>query len=361
MSEAKTEQVKYIFLDIVGFTKGRSVEAQSDLVAALNLIVRNAINVFSIENDQLILLPTGDGICVAIIADRSNPYDLHLKIALEILKGSKEHNSSATDDARKFSIRIGLNENVDNIVIDINNRQNVAGDGINMAQRIMSQADGDQILVGQSVYDTLRVRESYMKSFRSYTAIAKHGLRFAVHQYIASAEGLNTDIPQAFAPINPPPQKPVLLTKFAAYYIALAIKLQEFFLSKKELTAWEYTATPLLYFLTYDCVGKSEASEFDNFRPHTWGAPEKSLEEQYEYYNKHDFWILQKFTTFVSGTMLGQFYDCFESGLGFYIFINQKGRRKLAEEWPDVLKEVEAIEFQVAPHLGSQLNTGGVA
>jgi len=362
MSDARTEPVKYVFLDIVGFTKGRSVEAQSDLVAALNRIVRKAIDAFSVKDEQLILLPTGDGICVAIIADRGYSYDIHLKIALEILRGVKEHNSGVTDTARRFAVRIGLNENVDNIVVDINGSQNVAGAGINMAQRIMSQADGNQIMVGQSVYDTLHVREAYLNSFRSYAATAKHGIRFAVHQYIASAEGLNADIPQVFAPTTPPPQKPIVLTKFAAYYMALAIKLQEFFLSQKERTAWEYTATPLLYFLAYDCAAKSETSEFENFRPRTWGALSKSLEAQYEYYNKHDFWILQTLTDFIGGAELGQFTDCFElSGLYNYIFISQKGREKLAGEWPDVLKEVEGIEFQVAPNPGPQADTDGAA
>ncbi len=355
MSGAKTELVRYVFLDIVGFTKGRSVEAQSDLVAALNRIVRKALDALSIQDDQLILLPTGDGICVAIIADRGDPYDLHLRTSLEILKETKEYNSGVTDAARRFAIRIGLNENVDNIVVDINGRQNVAGAGVNMAQRIMSQADGDQIMIGQSVYETLHVREAYMESFRSYTATAKHGVRFTVHQYIARAEGLNNDVPQAFAPTIPTPQKTISLTKLAAYYIALATKFQEFLLTKKDRTGYEYTAAPLLYFLAYDCMRESEASEFDNFRPKTWGSPGKSLEEQYEYYDKHDFWMLLTLTKFINGSIFSQFSDCFElAGLDNYTFVSQKGRRKLKEEWPDVLKDVEAREFQVASNPGPQ-------
>lgn len=62
---------------------------------------------------------------------------------------------------------MGINTNADNLVTDINGARNLAGAGINIAQRVMDSADGNQILVSHSVYDTLRDRE---KRTRTRTA-----------------------------------------------------------------------------------------------------------------------------------------------------------------------------------------------
>ena len=150
MGKAKTALIKYIFLDIIGFTNNRSVEAQADLIGYLNSVVTETLEKHNLATDQdilpeshgqSILIPTGDGICIALI-DVGDEYDIHLRVALDILALIDKHNSETPDDMRKFEVRIGLNENVDNLVTDINGNQNVAGMGINMAQRTMSQADG---------------------------------------------------------------------------------------------------------------------------------------------------------------------------------------------------------------------------
>ena len=77
---------------------------------------------------------------------------------------------------RKFHVRIGINENVDNLIIDINGKLNVAGSGINMSQRIMSCCDGGQILISQTVYEFLSAREEYMNLFKVYPATGKHNV-----------------------------------------------------------------------------------------------------------------------------------------------------------------------------------------
>jgi Adenylate and Guanylate cyclase catalytic domain len=102
---------------------------------------------------------------------------------LAILNELKDRNSKAHDEMRQFEVRIGLNENVDNRVVDINGRPNVAGAGINMAQRVMSPADGSQILIGAAVYETLRHRECYMNTFREFSFVTNylnHHLRNAL-------------------------------------------------------------------------------------------------------------------------------------------------------------------------------------
>jgi class 3 adenylate cyclase len=155
ISETATISAKYIFLDIVGFTHNRSIEAQTDIIGVLNSIVLEAVSRYCIDAENRILLPTGDGICLVLLGIES-PYDIHIQIALSLIEGIEKHNSTAIDEQRKFKIRVGINSNTDNLVTDVNGNQNIAGAGINLAQRVMSAADGNQILVGQPVFDTLR-------------------------------------------------------------------------------------------------------------------------------------------------------------------------------------------------------------
>src|SRR5665647_3325223 len=177
-----TAYVRYVFLDTVEFTK-KSVEAQSDVVEMLNTTVISALEAVSVSLDQTILIPTGDGIAIALTGDAD--INVNFRLALEILRLIAKHNATTDDSMRRFEVRIGINENHDNLVVDVNGKQNVAGLGISMAQRIMDKADGGQILVGHSVFEVLRGREKYLSSFRRYEATGKHGITFSVHQFVA--------------------------------------------------------------------------------------------------------------------------------------------------------------------------------
>ena len=120
---------KYIFLDVVGFSK-RSAEAQSQIVKALNSIVHAALRQCQVDDQDRILIPTGDGMCIALV-NIQLPYDIHIQTALQILKLLSEHNQSTPDASRQFEVRIGINQNTDILVQDVNDRPNIAGAGIN--------------------------------------------------------------------------------------------------------------------------------------------------------------------------------------------------------------------------------------
>lgn len=173
--EVKTALVKYIFLDIVKYSFERTVEAQVHIIEVLNRLVLEALEPYKINSKSVIFLPTGDGICVCLI-NMIDPYDLHIKIALTLLMLLSEYNATETDTKRKFNIRIGINENYDSLIVDINGRNNVAGAGINLAQRIMNMAEDNQVLVGQSVYEKLVQRELYYNRFSPITSEIKHGI-----------------------------------------------------------------------------------------------------------------------------------------------------------------------------------------
>src|SRR4051812_10224700 len=115
MFETKTIPAKYIFLDVVGFTHNRSVEAQADIVRVLNDIVESSTDEFELPNDKVMFIPAGDGICVALLNTES-PYDIHLSVALRIIEKINRHNETAKNEMRKFQVRIGINSNTDNLV-----------------------------------------------------------------------------------------------------------------------------------------------------------------------------------------------------------------------------------------------------
>ncbi len=183
----------------------------------LNRLVLEAASMHNIAGESRIYLPTGDGICLVLL-NIDDPYDIHVRLALSIIEKIEEHGENAKDEQRKFKVRIGVNSNVDNLIIDINSNQNIAGAGINLAQRVMSLADGNQILVGQPVYDVLSQREQYMHSFRGYVARVKHGLVLSVDQLaINGCRGLDVSTPLQFREESSVPEP---LSEIAAYYMA---------------------------------------------------------------------------------------------------------------------------------------------
>src|SRR5271166_2279999 len=107
-------RAKYVFLDVVNYSEGRSAEAQADIIGLLNEIVSKSTSMVC-RSSELLYLPTGDGICIAIL-DPAAPYDTHLLLALSILDMLAERNGTTDDPMRRFPVRIGLNENVDNRV-----------------------------------------------------------------------------------------------------------------------------------------------------------------------------------------------------------------------------------------------------
>ncbi len=212
-SKDLVRRVKYVFCDVVGYSRNRTAEAQIDIIDRLNEAVTRAVNAWvseqirtgvfePLQTLEVIYIPTGDGICVAIV-DREASYDAHIRIALGLLYMVDKVNAQEPDESRKFSIRIGLAENDDNMITDINEKRNVAGPGINEAQRAMSFGDGSQILFGESVFNVLRHRESYVYSIVRFEGAEKHGRSIFIYQLIsqdgATYPQLSSEVPSAFA------------------------------------------------------------------------------------------------------------------------------------------------------------------
>lgn len=264
MTTTSIRLVKYVFLDVVAFTK-RTVEAQCDIIRVLNGIVKDTINRYKIADDSVVYIPTGDGMCIAFI-EPLLPYDIHVTIALDILRRIWVYNGRMRDKKRRFEVRIGINQSDDNLLEDINGRKNVAGSGINNARRIMDLADSSQILVSRTVYDTLQQRKRYSTAFSSrLTKTVKHDVVLEMYQLVeANIAGLNANPPSSFVTVSAPEQPEQKLSKLSAYYFAHAIKNEKFILNKlKESVANSSWLQLLLWFLALDSKRTSEAMPYN--------------------------------------------------------------------------------------------------
>ena len=150
MSNSNTAFIRYVFLDIIGYSK-LTIEVQAFIVEALNKVVQAALKDNKVQKKGRVLIPVGDGIGIALL-NAARKYDSHIRLSLSILRHLEEYNQQA-DEKNKFQMRIGVHQNTDILITDINEMPNVAGTGINVTARIMGLADGNQILVSRGVYD----------------------------------------------------------------------------------------------------------------------------------------------------------------------------------------------------------------
>lgn len=330
MTETETTEAKHIFIDIVNYTHNRSVEAQTNLIGYLNDFVTEALSENKIESNQRICIPTGDGICISLL-EISNPYDIHVKIALDILIKIYNHNITQENQMRKFQIRIGINENIDNLIIDINGNKNISGSGINYAARIESLADGNQILIGNSVFEKLVQREKYMDSFDSYSAEVKHGLSLKVHHYKNyQLEFLNNEIPSKFRPSQP---NVFRLSEIQAFYIANCLTNEDFISKKLGLGQNQYSLEVILVQLAEDYYAKTKVTKS---KPIPTIKVVRTLQEHFDYIQKVDFWLICDLNKYYHDKYLNPMYDLFSD---VCLFVNAKGKSQLLHDYPKIYAE----------------------
>jgi len=196
-----------VFIDIVGFSK-QPDSVQMSTKARLNDFIREAVA--GIAEDERLVLDTGDGAALCFLGD---PEDA-LYVATAV-SGAMRGAARMAPEA----LRIGVNLGPIKIVKDLNGRPNMVGDGINVAQRVMSFAGDNEILVSRSYYEVVaRLTEGNQKLFR-YLGIKKDK-HVREHQIYALAAG-------AAAPSEAPPGRPVPASAAAAAEPATSEALDE--------------------------------------------------------------------------------------------------------------------------------------
>ena len=221
-SDLRLEIAHVLFIDIVGYSK-RLIDEQHELLQDLNQIVRNTEAFRSAETSgNLIRVPTGDGMALVFSTTPEAP----VQCALEIGKALRSNS--------ELQVRMGIHSGPVSGIMDVNDRSNIAGAGINVAQRVMDCGDAGHILLSKRVAEDL---EQY-RQWRPYLhelgeCEVKHGARVSLVNLYSEEVG-NPAIPEklkkerettAGAPSIKPAKllKPGLLTGTILGTIALVI------------------------------------------------------------------------------------------------------------------------------------------
>ncbi len=168
-SKLRLEIAHVLFIDIVGYSKLR-IHEQSAQIEKLREIVRGTEQFRAAEAEgKLLRLPTGDG---GALAFRNSP-EAPVLCAEEIAKALKSH--------PEIRVRMGIHSGPVNEVTDLNEQANIAGAGINIAQRIMDCGDAGHILVSKHAAEDLEQYDQWQPYLHDVGECeGKHGERLHV-------------------------------------------------------------------------------------------------------------------------------------------------------------------------------------
>src|SRR5438309_4566642 len=174
MAADATKEIQFeighvLFIDSVGYSK-LLINEQSEQIQTLKKIVRGTEQFRLAEAEgKLVRLPTGDG---GALVFRNN-LEAPVLCALEISKELKNH--------PELHVRMGIHSGPVNEVTDLNEQANVAGAGINIAQRVMDCGDAGHILLSKRVTDDLEHYPQWRSHFHDLGECeVKHGVRVSV-------------------------------------------------------------------------------------------------------------------------------------------------------------------------------------
>src|SRR5712692_10402585 len=184
--EIQLEIAHVLFIDIVGYSK-LSINDQRAAIDELTQVVRASVQFQSAEAAaRLIKIPTGDGMALVFYKSPEEP----VKCALEISRALKEH--------PRIQLRMGAHSGPVSGVIDVNGHANLAGAGLNMAQRVMDCGDAGHILLSKRVAEDLGEYEHWRPLLHDLGACeVKHGVRVSIVNLYADQVG-NPQLPKKF-------------------------------------------------------------------------------------------------------------------------------------------------------------------
>src|SRR2546421_2070918 len=250
-SDLQLEIAHLLLIDIVGYSKllvNEQIEALQELARIVRITecFRNAE-----AGGKLIRVPTGDGMALLFFRSPEEP----VRCALEISQKLKENSN--------IRLRMGIHSGPVNQVRDVNDTLNVAGTGINVAQRVMDCGDTGHILLSKHVADDLMQYRHWQPYLRDLGECeVKHGLRLHVVNLCKDGFG-NQQVPEQLKrrgrwkqtsgadvrPITAPRwPKSVLSVAVLLFAVALAVSFSTFFHRASPPTTRNLSeiATPIL-------------------------------------------------------------------------------------------------------------------
>src|SRR5216110_1256324 len=167
--EIQLEIAHVLFIDIVGYSK-LSINDQHAAVEELNQVVRASDQFQKADaSERLIKIATGDGMALVFYTSPEAP----TQCAVEISRILKEH--------PRLQLRMGVHSGPVSGIVDVNERANLAGAGLNTAQRVMSCGDAGHILVSKRVSEDLAEFEEWRPFLHDLGACeVKHGVKLHV-------------------------------------------------------------------------------------------------------------------------------------------------------------------------------------
>jgi TolB-like protein/Tfp pilus assembly protein PilF len=186
-SEVKFDIGHVLFIDIVGYSRGL-INEQSDSLQKLKEIVRGTEQFRIAEAEgKLLRLPTGDG---GALVFRTSPETPAL-CAVEIARALKSHS--------ELRVRMGIHSGPVNEITDLNEQTNIAGAGINIAQRVMDCGDAGHILLSKHVADDLEQYPRWRPCLHEIgDCEVKHGVRLSLTNLYTDEVG-NRQLPSKLA------------------------------------------------------------------------------------------------------------------------------------------------------------------
>ena len=184
--DPKFEIGHVLFIDIVGYST-LLINEQSRLFRELNEVVQQSAQFRRADAEgHLVRLPTGDGMALVFRDSAESPVECALEVSRTL------HN--------RIPVRMGIHSGPVNEVLDVNSRPNLAGAGINMAQRIMDCGDAGHILLSKRVAEDLE-QYARWKPYLHYLGECevKHAVRIAVVN-LHTPEAGNPAVPEKFEP-----------------------------------------------------------------------------------------------------------------------------------------------------------------
>jgi TolB-like protein/class 3 adenylate cyclase/Tfp pilus assembly protein PilF len=252
--EIELEIAHVLFVDIVGYSK-LSVNEQHARIEELNEIVRQSEQFRKAEAANRILkIPTGDGMALVFYKSPEEP----AQCAFEI--------SRALKDNSRLQIRMGIHSGPVSGVVDVNQRTNVAGAGINMAQRVMDCGDAGHILLSHHVAEDLENYERWRPYLHDIgTFEVKHGVRVSVTNLCSDEVG-NRQLPSKLLAINQAIKKHRAHVRWAGAALALlvlaAIIAGFIFVSRKPTAALSAIPEKSIAVLPFENLSEEKANAF---------------------------------------------------------------------------------------------------
>jgi TolB-like protein/Tfp pilus assembly protein PilF len=206
-SDVKFEIGHVLFIDIVGYSK-LLINEQSEQIQKLREIVRGTEQVQLAEAEgKLLRLPTGDGGALVF----RNSLEAPVLCALEISKALKSH--------PELRVRMGIHSGPVNEVADLNEQANIAGAGINIAQRVMDCGDAGHILLSKHVAEDLEHYPRWQPYLHELGECeVKHGARVGLVSFCGNGIG-NPQLPKKFRALA----KQQTRMRYMAFAIALLV------------------------------------------------------------------------------------------------------------------------------------------